>query len=84
VPPKRNGRIVENLQGNGRESVMGVVKGAAKHKGKKTIENATEDMGVVGEVIDNNISSGPLDKAGDTVNKATDDLGMKKDRRDRR
>ncbi len=63
---------------------MGVVKGAAKHKGKKTIENATEDMGVVGEVIDNNISSGPLDKAGDTVNKATDDLGKKKDRRDRR
>ena len=39
---------------------------------------------VVGEVIDNNISSGPLDKAGDTVNKATDDLGKKKDRRDRR
>lgn len=62
---------------------MGVVKGAAKHKGKKVVENATEDMGVVGDVIDNNISSGPLDKAGDTVNKATDDIGKKK-RRDKR
>jgi hypothetical protein len=62
---------------------MGVVKGAAKHKGKKAVENATDDMGVVGDVIDNNISSGPLDKAGDTVNKATDDIGKKK-RRDKR
>jgi hypothetical protein len=57
---------------------MGVVKGAAKHKGKKMVENATEDMGVVGDVIDRNISSGPIDSAGDKLNKATDDIGGRK------
>jgi hypothetical protein len=57
---------------------MGVVKGAAKHKGKKMVENATDDMGVVGDVIDKNISSGPLDAAGDKLDKATDDIGGRK------
>ena len=51
---------------------MGVVKGAAKHKGKKAVENATEDIPVVGDVVDSAVSSGPMDKAGDKLDKDRD------------
>jgi hypothetical protein len=57
---------------------MGVVKGVAKHKGKKVVNNALDDMGVVGDVIDKHTTTGPLDAADDKLDKATDNIGKKK------
>ncbi len=58
---------------------MGVAKGVAKHKGKKAVNKAVDDMGVVGDVIDKHTTTGPLDKADDKIN----EIGDKK-KRDRR
>ena len=57
---------------------MGVVKGVAKHKGKKVVNTALDDMGVVGDVIDKHTTTGPLDAAEDKVDKASKDLFKKK------
>ena len=59
---------------------MGIGKKAATHKGKKMVENATEDIPVVGDVVDQSISSGPMDRAGDSLDEAKGKLDRKKDR----
>lgn len=56
---------------------MGVVKGAAKHTARKTVNKAVDDMGVVGDVVDAHTSTGPLDKAEDAANKAAKDVKKK-------
>jgi hypothetical protein len=65
---------------------MGVGKKAVTHKGKKVIENATEDIPVVGDLVDNSIKSGPVDRADDSLDQAKDKVDRKKDKgiRDRR
>ncbi len=57
---------------------MGVVKGVAKHKVKKGVNKAVDDMGVVGDVIDKHTTTGPLDAAEDKLDKTKDDIGRKK------
>ncbi len=57
---------------------MGVVKGVAKHKVKKEVNEALDDMGVVGDVIDKNTSTGPLDAAEYKLDKTKDNLEKKK------
>jgi hypothetical protein len=59
---------------------MGVVKGVAKHKGKRMVNKAVDEMGVVGDVIDKHTTTGPLDAADDKLDKATDNLDKKKKR----
>ena len=65
---------------------MGVGKKAVTHKGKKVIENATEDIPVVGDLVDNSIKSGPVDRADDSLDQAKNKVDRKKDKgiRDRR
>ena len=65
---------------------MGIGKKAATHKGKKVIENATEDIPVVGDLVDKSIKSGPVDRADDSLDRTKDKLDRKKDKglRDRR
>lgn len=62
---------------------MGVVKGVAKHKVKKTTNKALDDMGAVGDVIDKHTTTGPIDAAGDKVDKAKKDLSKKTKGRNR-
>ena len=57
---------------------MGVVKGVAKHKGKKMVNKAVDDMGVVGDVIDKHTTTGPLDAAEDKLDKTKDSIGKTK------
>lgn len=47
-----------------------VAKGAVNSKANKALDNA----GVVGDVIDKHTSTGPLDKASDSVNKSKDKI----------
>ncbi len=63
---------------------MGVVKGVAKHKGKKVVNNALDDMGVVGDVIDKHTTTGPLDAAEDKLDKTSNDLSKKKKKVDKK
>jgi hypothetical protein len=56
---------------------MGVVKGVAKHKGKKAVNEKLDDAGVVGDVIDKRTSTGPLDKAEDTLDKTKKNIDKK-------
>jgi hypothetical protein len=51
---------------------MGVVKGVVKHKGKKGVNKAVDDMGVVGDVIDKHTTTGPLDAAEDKLDRTKD------------
>jgi len=48
---------------------MGIVKGVAKHTGNKVVNNALDDAGVVGAVVDTHTTTGPLDAAGDALDK---------------
>jgi hypothetical protein len=59
---------------------MGVVKGAVKHTVNKGVNDAVDDMGVVGDVIDKHTTTGPLDAAGDKVDETKDKIS--KDRKD--
>jgi hypothetical protein len=56
---------------------MGVVKGVAKHKGKKMVNNTLDDAGVVGDVIDKHTTTGPLDAAEDKLDKTKKDVDKK-------
>ena len=56
---------------------MGVAKTAAKHTVKKTANNAMDDMGVVGDVIDAHTTTGPLDAADDALDKTKKDVDKK-------
>jgi hypothetical protein len=57
---------------------MGIGKKAATHKGKKVIENMTEDIPVVGDLVDKSIKSGPLDGAEDSLDRTKDKLDRDK------
>ena len=59
---------------------MGVVKGVARHKVKKGVNEAVDDMGVIGDVLDKHTTTGPVDATEDKLNKTKDNLGKKKDR----
>ena len=58
---------------------MGVVKGVGKHKVKKGVNKALNEMGVVGDVIDKHTTTGPLDAAEDRLDKTKVKLEKKKD-----
>ena len=61
---------------------MGIGKTVVKQQVRKTTNNALDDMGVVGDVIDKHTTTGPLDKADDAIDKTTDDLkDRKKDKK---
>ena len=51
---------------------MGIGKKAVTHKGKKVVENATDGIPVVGDLVDSSIRSGPGDRAGDSLDKTKD------------
>jgi hypothetical protein len=53
---------------------MGIGKKAVTHKGKKVIEKATEDIPVVGDLVDKSIKSGPLDGVEDSLDQTKDKL----------
>ncbi len=57
---------------------MGIVKGVAKHKVGKGVDNKLDDMGKVGEAIDKHTTTGPLDAAEDKLDKARGDIGKRK------
>ena len=63
---------------------MSVGKKAVEHKAKKTVEKATEDIPIVGGVVDKNVSTGPLDRADDALedgkDRASDALDKGKDK----
>lgn len=65
---------------------MGIGKKAVTHKGKKVVENATEGIPVVGDLVDDAVKSGPMDRAGDGLDKTKDkfDRDKKKGPLDRR
>jgi hypothetical protein len=50
------------------------------------VEGVTEDIPVVGDLVDDNIKSGPMDRADDSLDKTKDKLDRDKDKglRDRR
>ena len=53
---------------------MGVGKKIVEGKTKKVVENATEGIPVVGDVVDKSIKSGPVDRASDGLDDAKKDL----------
>ena len=57
---------------------MGIGKKAVTHKGKKAVESATEDIPVVGDLVDNAVKSGPMDRADDSLEKTKDKLDRDK------
>jgi hypothetical protein len=57
---------------------MGIGKKAATHKGKKVVENVTEDIPVVGDLVDQSISSGPMDRTEDGLDRTKDKLDRDK------
>jgi len=62
---------------------MGIGKTVAKHQVKKTTNNALDNMGVVGDVVDKHTTTGPLDRADDAIDKTADDLKDKKKDREK-
>ena len=54
---------------------MGIGKKAVTNKGKKLVENATDGIPVVGDLVDNSIKSGPADRAGDSLEKSKNQRG---------
>jgi hypothetical protein len=54
---------------------MGVGKKAVEHKAKKTVEKATKDIPIVGDVVDKSVRTGPLDGADDALEGAKDRAG---------
>lgn len=61
---------------------MGVGKKAVEHKVKKTADDALDNMGKVGDVVDKHVTTGPMDAMDDKVDKAKDDRdNRKKDRK---
>ena len=62
---------------------MGIGKKAVTHKGKKVVENVTEDIPVVGDLVDDAVKSGPVDRAGDGLDNTKDKLDRDKGRRRR-
>ena len=63
---------------------MGVVKGVAKQKARKVVDNTLDEMGVVGDVIDKHTTTGPLDAAEDKLNKTSKDRSKKKKKIDKK
>ena len=59
---------------------MGIGKKAVTHKGKKVVEGATEDILVVGDLVDDAVKSGPMDRADDSLGKTKDKLDRGKDK----
>ena len=57
---------------------MGIGKTVVKQQVRKTTNNALDEMGAVGDVIDKHTTTGPLDKADDAVDKTADDLKDRK------
>lgn len=51
---------------------MGIGKTVAKQQVKKSTNKALDNMGAVGDVIDKHTSTGPLDKAEDSIDKTAD------------
>jgi hypothetical protein len=51
---------------------MGIGKKAATHKGKKMVENVAEDIPIVGDLVDDAIQSGPMDRADDSLDRTKD------------
>jgi hypothetical protein len=57
---------------------MGIGKTVAKQQVRKTTNNALDEMGAVGDVIDKHTTTGPLDKAEDAIDNTADNLQDKK------
>ena len=59
---------------------MGIGKKVATNKAKKVVEGVTEDIPVVGDLVDQSIKSGPMDRADDTLDDAKDRFDRDKDK----
>ncbi len=53
---------------------MGIGKTVAKQQVKKSTNKALDNMGAVGDVVDKHTTTGPLDKAEDSIDKTKDKL----------
>jgi hypothetical protein len=63
---------------------MGIGKKVVTGKAKKTVENATANIPGVGDFVDKNVHSGPMDRAGDGLEKTKDKLERDDKNRDRK
>ena len=59
---------------------MGVGKKVVTRKGKKLVENTTEGIPVVGDLVDSSIKSGPMDRTQDSLEGTKDKLKRGKDK----
>jgi hypothetical protein len=59
---------------------MGVGKKVVTRKGKKIVENTTDDIPIVGDLVDSSIKSGPVDRTKDSLDGAKDKLERGKDK----
>ena len=57
---------------------MGVGKKAVTHKGKKVVEGVTEDIPIVGDLVDDSIKSGPMDRTKDSLDNTKDKVSRDK------
>lgn len=57
---------------------MGIGKKAVTHKGKKVVEGVTEDIPVVGDLVDSSVKSGPMDRADDSLDRTKDKFARDK------
>ena len=53
---------------------MGVGKKVVENKTKKFVEDVTGDIPIVGDIVDKNVKSGPMDRVSDTADKGKDKL----------
>lgn len=54
------------------ERTVGLGKKAVTHKGKKVVEGVTEDIPVVGDLVDDRVKSGPMDRTKDGLDNTKD------------
>mgnify|MGYP003572271860 FL=1 len=58
---------------------MGVGKKVATRKGKKLVENATDGIPIVGDIVDDAVKSGPMDRARGSARSAANKVKDKRD-----
>ncbi len=59
---------------------MGIGKKAVEGKAKRVVENVTEDIPVVGDLVDKSIKSGPMDQIDDSLEETKDKFDRDKNK----
>lgn len=58
---------------------MGIGKKTVTHRGKKVVERATDGIPIIGDLVDDAIQSGPMDRADDSLGRTKDRFDGGKD-----